>query len=270
MTAQLDMDDELLRHVHPGFLYEGPAKGEFGKGWYVPVMDGEGSLRLVDTNVLQSPSMRNGESQTDAAIRNAIELSESDHSYCLYRIRADYYHGGDYIVSPERGSGRDATGSYALPHGFETVCDLHGFRARAACEDTRCFESRDVVRGAILYHEHGYSWTRGFIGVTLVRKGAVESPLLVLQAKVDDAISAQTGPRSAWFRANDVNKALEAVDFEREELKAGAKAVELARMRLKHWREGEEVLRRWEAEWEVMSARHNDERMALERGESDE
>ncbi len=158
--------------VEAGWLYKGPRKknpddrigGEFGRGHFVPVMDKDGVLCLVDSAVLRNHGRRPEQSATDAAIERCIELGESEHQWTISSIIGDYYQGGDYIYRP------DVDGEF--PDVFEPLCDLREVRGLKKDEDERWFDEDDKFRSVHLYREHGYSWTYGDIGVAIVRKDA--------------------------------------------------------------------------------------------------
>lgn len=40
--------------IKAGWLYSGPFRDEQSQGWYIPVMDKDGTLKLVDTYVIKS------------------------------------------------------------------------------------------------------------------------------------------------------------------------------------------------------------------------
>lgn len=182
-----------------GWLYEGRAVGEHGRGNFVPVLGDDGDVYLVDTAVLSIPSGKKDESRDDSAIRRCIELSEKNCQYAVYSIKSDYYNGEQYVRGPYRMGDE-------LPGEFEEVFDLRDLRGiKKGVEDERWFDEGDKVRNVRLYREHGYSWSYGDIGVTLVRKGA--EPLLGKKLDAARLDWKPTGPDPKRWRFDDVLKA---------------------------------------------------------------
>ena len=175
--------------VKPGWLYSGPKRGEFGMGWYVPVLGSDRTFTLIDSNTFNIPNRKNGESGTDAAIRVAIEMGEKDCQYTINRVKWDYHHGSVYEFPCPSGE---------LPECMEPVCDLHEMRGLNGGEEARFFDNENVVRGVQLYKEHGYSWSHGPVGVALVRKGAEPNALLKLNAAMDDTMRSMNFPRKGY------------------------------------------------------------------------
>ena len=225
----------------PGWLYEGRAVGEFGRGHFCTVMGKDGELWLIDTAVLRSGSMKQGESRDDAAIRRCIELSEKDCSYTINATKFDYYYGEKYVHQPL--SNGEVFGD------FEPICDLHEMRGLKPHEDERWFSPDDCVRGVHLYREHGYSWTYGDIGVAIVKKDA--KPMLGKQFDAAMYDWHPQGPDPSRWRFDEVEKRV-------GEMKdAGVPLSPVQQVELACAREQVEQLSRWREEHEGLCREWN-------------
>ena len=176
--------------IKPGYLYHGATDGEFGHGFFVPVLNKHGILHLVDTAVLERPTKKyDAPTTTDAGILRAIELGETDNSNILRNVSTSYFLGAGYIHS----AGVDGEIS---EQQFQEVGDLRDFRALDGAE-VEWFDPNDVITHVRLWRDHGYSWARGGnVGVTLVRKDAQPVAWRKLKDELDSQTAKQRSPHS--------------------------------------------------------------------------
>lgn len=228
--------------IQAGHLYCGPRRGEHGQGWYIPVMDKDGTLKLVDTYVIKSVYSK-GDKNVSAAIEQAIEMGSEPHPYTFGRIRCDYYHGYDYVVHCGE-----------LPEGFEDVCYLPEWEYvwEGVADE---YDGEDIIPYVQLYFEHGYCWNSSYHGVFLKRKGAEKSLLRVLDARIADAYRSMTLPHynSKWYLPK-VEEALADVPVQSPALL----------MRVRHLREMGELVERMERECGELKRRQRMEMESLE------
>ena len=231
-----------MAKVEAGHLYSGPCRGECGQGWFIPVMDKDGSLALVDTHVIKSVYSQ-VDKNTRAAIEQAVELGTEPHPYTFGRIRGDYYRGEDYIVRCKE-----------LPDGFEDVCYLPDWEY-VWDREADDYDTADTIPYVQLYFEHGYRWHGYRHGVFLKRKGAEKSSVCVLNAQMADAYKSMTRPHfhADWYLPK-IEKALADVTDPSPALL----------MRVRHLREMGELIERMAAECDELSNRQNKEMKALD------
>ena len=172
--------------IKAGWLYSGPFRSEQSQGWYVPVMDKDGTLKLVDTYVIKgcySEHDKNVSAMTDAI----LEMGTEPHPYVFSRVLSNYYYGSRCIchVGDE------------LPEGFEEVCYLPDWEY-VSDRDAEDYEPCDVIWYVQLHFEHGYRWHGYRHGVCLKRKGAVKSFDRQLDAAISDAHRSMTYPSTGY------------------------------------------------------------------------
>lgn len=172
--------------IKAGWLYSGPYRDEQSQGWYVPVMDKDGTLKLVDTYVIEgsySKHDKNVSAMTDAI----FEMGTEPHPYVFSRVLSNYYYGRQciYHVDDE------------LPEGFEEVCYLPEWEY-VSDREAEDYEPRDVIWYVQLYFEHGYKWHGYSHGVCLKRKGAAKSFDRQLDAAIADAHRSMTYPSTGY------------------------------------------------------------------------
>lgn len=172
--------------IKAGWLYSGPYRDEQSQGWYVPVMDKDGTLKLVDTYVIKSRYSehdKNVSAMTDAI----LEMGTEPHPYTFSRVLSDYYYGSRciYHVGDE------------LPEGFEEVCYLPDWEY-VNDREAEDYEPSDVIWFVQLHFEHGYRWHGCGHGVCLKRKGAVKSFDRQLDAAIADAHRSMTYPSAGY------------------------------------------------------------------------
>lgn len=172
--------------IKAGWLYSGPYRDEQSQGWYVPVMDKDGTLKLVDTYVIEgrySKHDKNVSAMTDAI----LEMGAEPHPYLFSRVLSNYYHGSRFIyhVGDE------------LPEGFDEVCYLPEWEY-VSDREAEDYEPSDVIWFVQLYFEHGFRWHGYSHGVCLKRKGAVKSFDRQLDAAIADAHRSMTYPSTGY------------------------------------------------------------------------
>lgn len=118
-------------------------------GWWLPFLDDNGDIHMVDTYHLNPFSGKHRD-----ALKNLIDLKNqsSENTYLINRSNFDFYYGGSVKIT-------DIT----MPL-FTEVCDL---RDMEIVNDTSDYNDEDKVENVQLYKEHGYP-----SGVTLLKKGA--------------------------------------------------------------------------------------------------
>lgn len=152
----------------------------------VPIMDDNGDVWMQDTYQLSFPSMKNGQTQTEAAIERLFEFGEGYKGWAVKNARYNYYYKNQMKI----------TNSSQLEN-FELIADLHDYRPFKCGEDYRDYNDGDVLHGVKLYFEHGYSWNYGAVGVKLVRKDAKKNPVRVLEKAMQDVGANLHYPRGA-------------------------------------------------------------------------
>lgn len=193
--------------IKAGWLYSGPYMSEQSQGWYVPVMDKDGTLKLVDTYVIQSCYSEH-DKNVSAMTAAILEMGTEPHPYVFSRVLSNYYHGSRFIyhVGDE------------LPEDFEEVCYLPEWEY-VSDREAEDYEPRDVIWYVQLYFEHGYRWHGYGHGVCLKRKGAVKSFDRQLDAAIADAHRSMTYPNAGYavraavkLHDNDMRKASPSIE----------------------------------------------------------
>lgn len=172
--------------IKAGWLYSGPFRDEQSQGWYVPVMDKDGTLKLVDTYVIKSCYSKN-DKNVSAMTDAILEMGTEPHPYVFSRVLNDYYYGSRciYHVGDE------------LPEGFEEVCYLPEWEY-VNDREAEDYDPRDVIWYVQLYFEHGYRWHGYSHGVCLRRKGAMKSFDRQLDAAIADAHRSMKYPSTGY------------------------------------------------------------------------
>lgn len=163
----------------------------------VPIMDDNGDLWMQDTYQLKFPSMKNGQTLTEAAIERLFEFGDGYGGWAVKEARYNYYYKNQMKI----------TSQWQLDH-FELIADLHDYRPFKPGEDYRDYNDDDVLHGVKLYFEHGYSWNYGSVGVKLVRKDAKKNPVCVLESAIQDVNGNMEYPLGASsYRIKKMNEA---------------------------------------------------------------
>ena len=225
-----------MTEIKAGHLYSGPRRSEHSQGWFIPVMDSDGSLALVDTYVIKGVYSQ-GDKNTGAAIEQAVELGSEPHPYTFGRIMGDYYHGYDYIVRCKE-----------LPDGFEDVCYLPDWEYvwDRAAED---YDPDDIIPCVQLYFEHGYRWSGYHHGVSLRRKGASKNPECTTEAAIAETYRLMQRPRFTKGLLKNVDKAYAEVTDPSPILQA----------KVRHLHEIGELVSRMEAECDALEREYDEE-----------
>ena len=192
----------------------------------VPVMDSDGNLWMQDTYQLDRPFKDCGENISNAAIREICGFNEGYNGCCLKRARNYYYKNQRKIITEND------------LDGFDLICDLHDYRALEPWEDYREYKSKDIVRRAILFNEHGFNWDYGTMGATLVRKNADKDSVCMLNKAIEDAYSNFKWP-NGWWNIKEVDNAIKHCAEEgtlTDELSVKASAVKMLDGKLKELR----------------------------------
>lgn len=154
-------------------------------GQAVPCKRKNGSIWMQDTHQIRSPSMKKGQSQTEAAIEQIFDLQNPKvGDGTVSRSISDWYHKGCEELT-----------EYNIDD-YELICDLHDYRPFKVGEDYRDYDPCDVLYHIHLYQEHGYSWDRGDIGVMLIRKDAIPSKFNKFKAAMSDVVKNCRRPHS--------------------------------------------------------------------------
>lgn len=131
-------------------------------GWWLPFF-GKDGIYMVDTYHIDSFALT-GKSLNDLV--NIAKVGE-DNSWLIAKADGDYYYGGTVKVAD-----LNADGSYTVSwkmQYFQERCSLDEFDITA--KNPEYYDDSDIVKHVQLYFEH--AWPHG---VTLLRKGAEESP----------------------------------------------------------------------------------------------
>lgn len=131
-------------------------------GWWLPFF-GKGGIYMVDTYHID-PFTRPGKSLEDI-IKSAA--AGEDNSWLIAKADGDYYYGGTVKVAD-----LNADGSYTVSwkmQYFQERCSLDEFEITT--KNPEYYDDSDIVEHVQLHFEH--AWPHG---VTLLRKGAEESP----------------------------------------------------------------------------------------------
>ena len=165
----------------------------------VPIMDSDGNLWMQDTYQIDRPSRKadNGESISDAAIRQICDFGESGNDYFLKRAREYYYRNQRKIMNEDDLS------------RFVLICDLHDYRALNPWEDYREYKNKDIIHNAVMYRAHNFDWDSGrTLGATLVKKDAQKNPVNILKKEIEDAYGGFKYPDGYWG-IDKIDEALE-------------------------------------------------------------
>lgn len=143
----------------------------------VPCMRKDGTIWMQDTHQIDRCSMKNGQTQTEAAIERIFEFKNpvsGDWTICRSR---GWYHDGNEELTEDRLA------------DYELICDLHDYRPFEQMEDYRDYDNEDILFHIHLFNEHGYSWNYGDIGVKLVKKDAQPVIYNKFLASINDTYS---------------------------------------------------------------------------------
>lgn len=226
-----------MNAIKAGWLYSGPFRSEQSQGWYVPVMDKDGTLKLVDTYVINScysKHDKNVSAMTDAI----LEMGTEPHPYVFSRVLSDYYYGSQciYHVGDE------------LPEGFEEVCYLPEWEY-VSDREAEDYEPSDVIWFVQLHFEHGYRWHGYRHGVCLKRKGAMKSFDRQLDAAIADAHRSMTYP-SAGYAVNA------AVKLHDDDMRRASQSIEVKYLRML---EVNDLLEKQQEEMRMLLEKQNEE-----------
>lgn len=131
-------------------------------GWWLPFF-GKDGIYMVDTYHIDSFTLSGKSLEGIVKIAAAGE----DNSWLIAKADGDYYYGGTVKVAC-----LNADGSYTVSwkmQYFQERCSLDEFEITT--KNPEYYDDSDIVEHVQLYFEH--AWPRG---VTLLRKGAEESP----------------------------------------------------------------------------------------------
>ena len=224
-----------MNAIKAGWLYSGPRTCEHSQGWYVPVMDKDGTLKLVDTYVVKSCYSK--DKNVSAMTEAILEMGTEPHPYMFSRILGDYYHGSQYIHHFSD-----------LPEGWEKVCYLPEWEY-VSDDEAREYEPRDVIWFVQLHFEHGFRWHGYQHGVCLNRKGAVKSFDRQLDAAIADAHRSMTYPSTGYA----VNAAVKLHD---DDMRRASQSIEAKYHRML---EINDLLKRQQEEMRMLLERQNEE-----------
>jgi len=168
-----------------GCLYSGPRNNDQSYGLYIPIWDGDKGPVMQDTYQIRRPSMKNGETQSEAAIRQCFDFGPGYNGYELRNVREIYYHKNQFPFSSD----------------FKLVCDLSEFEPIKSPDRPSEFKEDDLVRGVKLFSEHGYNWDRGPVGVNLVRKGAEKEQERIVAMLTADLCRNMIWPNGGKYEA---------------------------------------------------------------------
>ena len=226
--------------IKAGWLYSGPYRNEQSQGWYVPVMDKDGTLKLVDTYVIKSCYSEH-DKNVSAMTAAILEMGTEPHPYVFSRVLNNYYHGSQciYHIGDE------------LPEDFEEVCYLPEWEY-VSDREAEDYEPSDVIWFVQLYFEHGYRWHGYKHGVCLKRKGAVKSFDRQLDAAIADAYRSMKYP-SAGYAVNA------AVKLHDDDMRRASQSIEVKYLRML---EVNDLLEKQQEEMRMLLKRQDAERDA--------
>lgn len=182
-----------MTEIKAGHLYKGPRRQEQSQGWYVPVMDGNGRLALIDTYFIKgrySAHDKNVSAMTEAI----VEMGSEPHPYTFSHIRGNYYYGKDGIHYFDK-----------LPDSYEDMGYLPDFKYVGRSE-SRDYDPSDVIEYVQLYFEHGFNWHGYVHGVFLVRKGAEKVRTRVLLAAMEDVSDSINRPYLTTYKLSEAKR----------------------------------------------------------------
>ena len=169
-------------------------------GWWLPFF-GKDGIYMVDTYHIDSFTLSGKSLEGIVKIATAGE----DNSWLIAKADGDYYYGGTVKVAC-----LNADGSYTVSwkmQYFQERCSLDEFEITQKNPDY--YDDSDVVEHVQLYFEH--AWPHG---VTLLRKGAEESP-------------DRKAMTLCWRVCNSCDKAISYIDAEElKKLSASEKVTE--------------------------------------------
>ena len=161
----------------------------------VPVLDKNEDLWMQDTHQIESHGLKDN-SHTLAALDYIFRLNDPETGHwCIHKSIGRWYHKGNEKILNED-----------MLKDYELICDLHDYRPLNSNEDSRHYDSKDLIYNVKLYNEHGYSWNYGDIGVTLVRKDAVTNIYNKFLAALNDTKSDIQYPYVSNIHKNDMVK----------------------------------------------------------------
>ena len=130
-------------------------------GWWLPFF-GKGGIYMVDTYHIDPFTL------PCQSLKDIIKMAAvgEDNSWLIAKADGNYYYGGTVKVADLNADGY--TVSWKMQY-FQERCSLDEFEITQKNPDY--YDDSDVVEHAQLYFEH--AWPHG---VTLLRKGAEESP----------------------------------------------------------------------------------------------
>lgn len=196
----MDTPQEVKDAIVPGGLYKvklgvwpmghnGLWTNDQAYNLAVPVHDENGDIWMQDTYQIKYYECKKGLSRTDSAILYMINLCSEDYKgWVVRQAKGDFYFKNQKKLT-----------SLSDLDGFILLGDLHDYRGLKSGEDERDYEKKDLLHHVKLYKEHGFSWTYGDIGVTLVRKNAVPNSALALKAKIRDVYNSFYYPDGASY-----------------------------------------------------------------------
>ena len=182
-----------MREIQAGHLYKGPRRQEQSQGWYVPVMDGDGRLALIDTYFIKSQYSAH-DKNVSATTEAIVKMGSEPHPYTFSRVRCNYYYGKDGIHYFDK-----------LPDSYEDMGYLPDFKYVSKSE-SRDYDPSDIIEYVQLYFEHGYSWTGYCHGVFLVRKGAEKVRVRVLLAAMEDVSDSIDRPYLSTYALSEAKR----------------------------------------------------------------
>ena len=182
-----------MTEIKAGHLYKGPRRQKQSQGWYVPVMDGNGRLALIDTYFIDarySAHDKNVSAMTEAI----VEMGSEPHPYVFSHVRCNYYYGKDGIKYFDK-----------LPDSYEDMGYLPDFKYVGRSE-SRDYDPSDVIEYVQLHFEHGYRWTGYCHGVFLVRKDAEKVRTRVLLAAMEDVSDSIDRPYLSTYELGEAKR----------------------------------------------------------------
>jgi hypothetical protein len=151
----------------------------------VPVKRKDGSIWMQDTYQLDYCGRKSQD-----IIDTICSLNDPDKGdWAIRNSSFTYYHTGNEVLA-DSGNNLD---------DYELICDLHEYRPlNRVTEDSRHYNYEDLIYNVHLAHEHGYSWTYGDCGITLVKRGAQPQTYRQWLAALQDVSKHQRRPSKAW------------------------------------------------------------------------
>lgn len=172
---------EVDSHIRPGDVYEYSCGNDQGYGYMVPVKTSEG-WDFIDTYHLNAPWHENGETSTEASVRQVVELGNAEHDgYVRRQVSNFYYHNVLY-------------GAQEKPSRLRLLFNLGDYDVayRRECEN---YNKADVIIDVPLYCEQNFNWASGrTCGLCFVRKGVKRSPVNEFRSLLHEASGSITDP----------------------------------------------------------------------------